>query len=189
MPVQSDALASFESASKSSAVIKHYTGHMSKPNLMPPSFPVPPVATEEELQLFYSRVKASGVRPAIFMLLSHYCDMFEPPWNREPPVLQNLSCPEARSEDLPAFVSHSETFLAELQVSEEIVNYVESSTRMQSVSEMVCIPGWPHNSVGHEGCWLYKHLYRLSQLDQENLLSQQAEIPHFSNSMGIATRN
>ncbi|KAH7980513.1 hypothetical protein HPB49_016812 [Dermacentor silvarum] len=58
--------------------------------------------------------------------------MFEPPRNREPPFFCNLLCPEARSEDLPALVSRSEKFLAELQVSEEMVNYVESSTRMQS---------------------------------------------------------
>ncbi|KAH7959887.1 hypothetical protein HPB49_014737 [Dermacentor silvarum] len=103
-----------------------------EPDLTPQSFPVPPAPTEEELQLFYSRVEASGVRPAIFMVLPHYCKMFVPPCNREPQLFCNLSCPEARSEDLPALVSRSEMFLAELQVSEEMVNYVESSTRMQS---------------------------------------------------------
>ncbi|KAH7965905.1 hypothetical protein HPB49_012028 [Dermacentor silvarum] len=99
--------------------------------------------------------------------------MFEPPRNRKPQLCCSLPCPQARSEDLPALVSRGEKFLAELQVSEEMINYVES---------------WPHNSVGHEECLQYEHRYTLSQLDQENLLSRQAEILYFSNSVWIAAR-
>lgn len=103
-----------------------------EPDLPAPSYPVPPAPTKEELELFHSRVEASGVKPAVFMVLPHYCEMFEPPQNREPQLFTMLTCPEAQSEDLPALISRSETFLAQLRVNEETIRYVESSTRMQS---------------------------------------------------------
>lgn len=55
-----------------------------EPDLPAPSYPVPPAPTKEELELFYSRVTASGVKAAVFMVLLHYCEMSEPPQNRKP---------------------------------------------------------------------------------------------------------
>lgn len=76
------------------------------------------------------------------MVLPHY--WFEPPRNREPQLLSALTCPEAQSEDLPALVSRSEAFLAQLHVSEEMTRYIESSTRTQ----FNC-PKWHANRSGH----------------------------------------
>lgn len=76
--------------------------------------PVPPVPTEEELDLFYSRVAASGIKPAILMVHPQYSALFQAPPNKEPQLLRNLSCQEASSEDLGSLIHHAEKFLEEM---------------------------------------------------------------------------
>ncbi|CAN7941855.1 unnamed protein product [Ixodes pacificus] len=101
--------------------------------VVPPSHPVVPHApTEEELRIFHSRLSGAGAVPALFMVHPQYSGRFEPPCRREPSLLRNLLCAEARSEDLPALVSRTDKVLAELVVSEEMVTNVEKSTRAQS---------------------------------------------------------
>ncbi|KAM7287288.1 uncharacterized protein ISCGN_030979 [Ixodes scapularis] len=89
--------------------------------VVPPSHPVvPPAPTEEELRMFHSRLSDAGAVPALFMVHPQYSGRFEPPCRREPSLLRNLLCAEARSEDLPALVSRADKVLAELVVSEEM---------------------------------------------------------------------
>ncbi|KAG0413090.1 hypothetical protein HPB47_009760, partial [Ixodes persulcatus] len=114
--------------------------------VVPPSRPVvPPAPTEEELRIFHSRLSDAGAVPALFMVHPQYSGRFEPPCRREPRILRNLLCAEARSEDLPALVSRADKVLAELVVSEEMVTNVEKSTRAQSkcakcLLKKICYP-------------------------------------------------
>lgn len=100
------------------------------------ALPLMPAPTEDELNMFYSKVAASGVKPAILMVHPQYSALFEAPRNKEPQLFRNLACPEACSEDLVALFSRAEKFLEEIVISREMVEHVESSTRNQAKCAM-----------------------------------------------------
>ncbi|KAH9373827.1 hypothetical protein HPB48_007451 [Haemaphysalis longicornis] len=98
--------------------------------------PIRHARTQEELNLFYKRVAAAGIKPAILMVHPHYSALFQAPQNKKVQLLRNLSCQEASSEDLGSLICRAEKFLEELIISQEMVQHVESSTREQSKCTM-----------------------------------------------------
>ncbi|KAH6935664.1 hypothetical protein HPB50_007529 [Hyalomma asiaticum] len=95
-----------------------------------------------------------------------YSTLFQPPHNVEPRVLRELTSSEALSEDLNTLTQRGEDFLADLHITQEMVDHIQGSTRgQQNCSKCVTISCAHHGSAAvkrHAG--MKKHLEAAAKL-------------------------
>ncbi|KAH9381984.1 hypothetical protein HPB48_000970 [Haemaphysalis longicornis] len=152
------------------------------------ALPVTPAPTEDQLNMFYSRLAASGVKPEILMVHPQYSALCEAPRNKEPQLFRNLACPEACSEDLVSLISRAEKFVEEI-ISREMVG-ATSKVAPDTNQNLPCgtHTGRANYCLCYEERVLHEHRQTFCDLAQENLSPRPAHVFHACNNMGNRSR-